>query len=257
MKVLGIDTETTGLESTDRIIEVGAVVFDGSSWEPEEQHSWLVWDNTYPSSSKLAQKAHKITLKELKENGERFETVFSRLNSLAKKCDFIIAHKAEFDKSMFINQVAAQMPSHTETGCVVKYTLLEKPWICTRSDIDHKVRSHCRHLSHLALEYGIAVDPSKLHRALQDVLLMGKVMQKINVPAKYIFQNYIEATNEIEVFTKKPWIDGGIERDRVKNIGGYKWDTSTNSWKKIVRGNASLIIDERKLNGLQYTTRKL
>jgi DNA polymerase III epsilon subunit-like protein len=104
IKILWIDTETTGLKWTDKIIEIAAVYHNKN--EKIQFHKYIKYDN-YPDTFEEAAKIHKITKEFLKEKGETPAEVYkqflkfldSKVDKFNKSDKMIIAgHNVDFDK---------------------------------------------------------------------------------------------------------------------------------------------------------------
>lgn len=229
--VCGIDTETTGLDyEKDTIIEIAAVTFDDVTWKPLHVFQRFVCTPGLPPLSPLIKELTRIT-DDMLMDGDYFEEVLSDFKLFSKDCTHFIAHNAEFDKKML-------------EGMCKKHSLYmpEKEWICSKTDIKTHFGKRCTKLSHLALDYGLAVDGSTLHRATEDVLLMGQVLAKSGMTLGDILKWKKEPWIYIQAIVEKPWLDNGASTTLAK-ADGYTWekchgDTSTvfsKQWIKRVK----------------------
>lgn len=212
-KILGIDLETTGLDfKTDRITEIGAVIWDTKEKRVLEVLSELVVYPTPTTISKEITEITGITVEMLTLHGQPITKVLDRLQSMALKCKYFCAHNAAFDSAFLVN--CPFLPGPDERCWY-------KPWIDTKEDIPG--RSGLR-LIHLAAEEGI-LNPFP-HRAVTDVLTM------LQVVGKYDFK-------DIERYALAPrkTLIANVSfenKDFAKNLG-YGWNPQERTWSKVVR----------------------
>ena len=138
MKILGVDFETTGLlPQEDRIIEVGAVLWDWDTGTPLQLLSSLV----HPDQS-IPEEITRITgiTNDLIGNYARLESeVFADLRYLIGCADYVMAHNGTtFDKLFY--EAAAKRLGWPETG---------KIWLDTKIDIKYPEHITTRNLRHL------------------------------------------------------------------------------------------------------------
>ena len=167
MLCLAIDFEASDkIPSTARITEIGAVLFDSSTWEVVEELSQLVWDSSYPAQSKEVLEVTGITDEMLKTYGKSLSEILPKLHELMDQADCVLAHNAQFDKTLY----------ESELGRMSLEPRL-KAWVCTLTEVPYPEKYSCKRLSHLALDHGVRVDPSKLHRAIGDVHILLELLR--------------------------------------------------------------------------------
>jgi len=97
--VLGVDTETTGLDCTvDRITEIGAVLYDWNPGIPLRIFSVLVIpEKPIPEE---VMKVNGITEAMIENYGVLEEDALRELSTLICEADYLMAHNAAFDRGL-------------------------------------------------------------------------------------------------------------------------------------------------------------
>ena len=243
MSVILIDFETTGLDPMkDRITEIGAMKVSDDFAEDIDSLSTLVWAPDYPKLTPEVSKLTHITQEMLGEAATP-EAAFKALRGMVDAdVREVIAFNSPFDEGMF----KAQMDRQDLTLHPAVTYMVSRPWLCAMEDLESNYQFKSWKLAHLALEYGLIVDPSKLHRAIGDVELMRRVLR---ISGAHI--------DTMRAFKDMPWVylkahvkkpfgpqgDGGIEVAKAKALGysfeRAKGDTTgkefEKSWVKRVK----------------------
>ncbi len=217
MLVIGIDFETSGLNAeTDRVIEIGAVLWDTDTGMPLQIMSEFCLDEGTPNP--LPPEIEQITgiTYEMLKSYARETTVhcFCVLADLITSAEAIIAHNgAIFDRGFYLAETKR-----------LGLPPIERVWIDTAMDIKYPAHITTRKLMHLAAEHGF-LNPFS-HRAVFDVLTMLRV-----------FQNY-DAEAALE-YAKQPMITvqslvSFDDKDKAKERG-YRWKPETKQWLKNMR----------------------
>jgi len=173
MRLLGLDFETTGLDTqNDRIIEIGAVIWDSDKRKPLMMENILVHDNTYPELEEVITRVTGLEDCDLFEFGVAPLLAFLRLNSMAKMdIAYVLAHNGNaFDKPI--------LESELESAGIYNSKILELPWLDSRLDIPYDEPPQSNKLNHLSGDVGFT-NPFK-HRAIFDVLTMLKYFFECN-----------------------------------------------------------------------------
>ena len=222
MLVAGIDTETTGLDKTkDRIIEIAVAIFDDSDWEVKEKFDALIYDPTIPPLRDEIKNITKISDEDLCTKGIPLAQALGTISITVKDCSYFLAHNKNFDKDFFNAEV--DRTTLRDCGSLEFQQMLQKPWICSAEDVPHPKNFKSWKLQHLAVDHGVMVDPSKQHRALADVLLMGKMMAAGGFKVQDIVDNMNEPWVYLKASIPAPWDDGGKGKTAAQ-ARGYKWE---------------------------------
>lgn len=213
MIICGLDTETTGLSpDNDRIIELGAVLWDTDTNKPIKFFSEFIYDDTYPAINPAASKVNGITQSMLDTWSEVPAYVYGKFLQFSVKADYILAHNGNgFDKPFVDNSLA-------RVGMK-----LEKPWIDSRIHVPYPEAKGSRKLIHLAAELGF-VNPFP-HRAVTDVLTMLRVCSHFDWSV--IISNSSSKQIRIRALVSKN------ERQKAKDVG-YYYDGTNQWWYKDV-----------------------
>lgn len=157
MKLLIVDTETTGLKKDEGhiAIEVGAVLYSVPYRSPLSSVSFLI-----PTESNDAVHINGIDplLTQVEQPWRSAQALFQEM---AASADYALAHNADFDSQWFgVDQL---QPIHLR-------------WLCSIADLDWGDMPG-RSLRDLALAHEIAVMP-EVHRALPDCELLASILSK-------------------------------------------------------------------------------
>lgn len=218
MHSLIIDFEATGLDtSKDSIIEIGAQLVD-DKFDVLKSLSVLVKPEQ-PLSAEI-QTITGITQNDLDTEGTTLGVAAGMLSQvLTEDIGYVIAYNREFDESLFrvdtAREALGMLPSVNQ--------LLNLPWLCAMKDIERNYDFKCWKLSHLALDYGIAVDPAKLHRAINDVELTRKLLKASGVTALQMYQYQVTPWVYLQALIPAPWTDGGKGKAEATKLG-YSWE---------------------------------
>lgn len=222
MLICGVDFETTGLDNkVDDIIEIGAAIFDGETWKVKDTLSHFV--NPGKPIPLMITELTGIN-DEMVKDGITIAGGVQLLDSFVKDCDFFIAHNAQFDKGMLMESIGRH-------GILVSERL-QIPWLCSKSDVKTHVKAKCTKLSHLAVDYKLVVDGGKLHRALDDVLLMGQMLQRTGLTAKEIWEWSQEPWVYMKALCAPPWKDNGKSTIEAKSMG-FSWERCTGTYEPV------------------------
>lgn len=245
--VLGIDLEGmnkdlihSGVDvSVDRVIEIGAVLWDWGHSQPVKIISELINEVDHLP---ISQEVEDITgindsmLESWGAKGLEIHEILKNLSELMKKTDYIMAHNGGgYDypmlKAMF-KRYDMEMP--------------EKVWIDTMTDIEYPSKLQGRSLALLEHGHGF-VNPFP-HRAVTDVLSMLKVASQYSLTRMGKMARSPMVT--ITAALKAPnWKDPAAvkEFNEIKNKvakSRFRWNPSDKEWTKEVH---KILIDEGKV----------
>lgn len=223
-KYILFDTETTGLDKKDRIIQVGSIITDNTGTVEVFDELCYTEVPIHPEASKV----HGISLDNIKDEKLCIETSFyKRLESLNTEDHFLIAHNMPFDLGMLKKE-----------GFEPNINLIDTVRV-TRDLIDDLNSYSLQDLRYsLALDKLEAAEASKFnkeikaHDALGDVMIMKLLFEKLISILEERFPNenpvekmaYITNTPKlIEVFTFGKHKGKKVKDVYEKNPGYIHW----------------------------------
>jgi DNA polymerase-3 subunit epsilon len=213
--LLGLDVETTGLDpETCEITEVGAVLWH---WQQHRGIAYLgeilrVDQALEPKVEKLTGLTNKL----LVDHGQPRADVFTRLENLMARADYLVAHNAPFDKSFLVK------------CCPSAST---RPWIDTRTDIPFPDGMESRKLVHLATDHGF-INPFP-HQAVTDVLTMLRLLSGYDIDRVI----YRSTCPNVTLHAAFQWSDSRLfqeKKAKAKEMG-YHWKPDFKQWRKDVK----------------------
>lgn len=213
MKVLGLDFETTGLDSTScRVIEIGAVVWETDEKKPLAIMSELVRPDGFETVPAEIVKITGITDEMIGQYAIPGKDGFVRLLKLMEGVDCVIAHNASFDRGFFEAEVLRYG---------LPFDVNKIRWVDTMIDVPYPEEIQTRKLTYLAAEHGVLNNFA--HRAVFDVLVMLRVLEN------YEIANVIERSNSptMQVIAKVSF----EEKDKAKGLG-FRWNSKDKIWYK-------------------------
>lgn len=218
MRVLGLDFETTGLDvKNDRVVEIGAALFDIGRPSPLKVLSQFVYAATYPKLSSEIVALTGIRQEDLDAFGLVPGEVFPTLVEMINQADAVVAHNGKkFDFLMLASELK-------------RLELTHKPdilFIDTSVDLPYPSTITTRKLTHLAAEHGF-LNPFA-HRALFDVLTMHEILRK------YSWDEVLSLAHQKDVTVRA--VVKFEERDLAK-ARGYRWDGERKFWLKLIKEN--------------------
>lgn len=210
MILLGMDYETTGLSpDTDRIIEVGAILWSTSQHKCLESQGYLV-KSEVPVSPKITELTG-ISQAAVDKFGYNSRDALETFLDLAEQADaFVGQNIIQFDKR-FLEAWAARE----------KLKVPDKLWIDTRTDLPG-VES--KHLGYMAADHGfLNLFP---HSALADVQTC------IKLASMYDINKVIERAQSPNVILigHQPQADNSLAKERK-----FRWNPFYKIWYKVVK----------------------
>lgn len=229
-RILILDTETTGLSATDRILEVGLILYSVRHHSPLIQFSALLpgrdenpceWINHIPAGALIETSSLDFDSHAIAAN-------------LRNAADAIIAHRAEFDSQFF----DAASPWH------------RIPWICSKFDMDFPRSRPGRGepLVSLALAHGIGV--STAHRALTDCLIIAEIFNRLPSFGWNLADVLERASRPKALFVALV----SYEQRQLAKDAGFQWNDERHP-KYPKTWTRRMFIDEA--SALSFKTRKL
>lgn len=206
--VLIVDVETTGLDpKTDRICEVGAALYSIKHRSVIATHSALCDTGTGNAAEAInripsAALLHGYTL--------GVEEALRPLRRMATWSEAFVAHRAPFDRG-FVAEADERLAA-------------DRPWVCSKFDIEWKLGKPGASLVELALAYGVPVWQN--HRALTDCLLLAHVFEAAQRGGEDV------ATMLVRAQRPKVRVVADVPRHRNDEVkaAGFRWDNDAREW---------------------------
>lgn len=226
------DLETTGFHAKkgDKTIEIGAMVCDYQFNKIREFQTFI--KRSEPLSQEIKDITH-ITDEDL-AGGDDPMNAWHRFGEFIEGSTHIFAHNAPFDKGFLDEAVKTD-----DAGLTRAAHALNLVWVDTKEDVKRIAKAKCRKLQHIALDFGIAIDPAKQHRALADVEVMRQVLLRCGSTFDEIIAYKDDEVVIVGTVVPKPWTDGGVGVADVKALG-FRFEkvldkTFPKSWVKAVK----------------------
>ena len=169
-RLVVIDTETTGLGQTDRIVEIAAITLDPVTWEPMDEYDTLV----NPERDIGARHIHGITAS-MVDTAPTFSEIIA---ALARRLHgaTLVAHNIPFDARM-LGYEFDRLSVDFDAGsglCTYKATGSKLLTACKRYgiplDIQHRALADARATAALAREIFINAEPGSVATTIRNCL---------------------------------------------------------------------------------------
>lgn len=218
--LLLIDFESTGIDTkTARITEIGAMVVDDSFTPTGAQLSQLVWESGYPAITAEVERVTGITQEMLLAEGVTPLVAWGRLGELVTpEVTHVVAYNRAYDENLYREEMARG----AFTMLPAMNIMAQLPWVCAMSDLESNHAFKSWRLMHVALEYGVAVNPKELHRAINDVELMRQMLVASGTTVAQLMEFQTSPWVYVVAKTKPPWEDGGKSTAACKELG-FAW----------------------------------
>jgi DNA polymerase-3 subunit epsilon/exodeoxyribonuclease X len=206
-KYVLFDTETTGIEDKDRIIQLGAMIIDSKG--KVEKFDELC--NTDVPITIESMEIHGITPQMIENQVKCIDTNFYKmLLSLNTDENYLIAHNLPFDLSMIEKEGFTSNMKHIDTLRCAKHLFNDSPY--------HRLQYFRYSLELYKLEQEEATKHDitiKAHEAIGDVLVMKLFLSKLVQKARELYPE-VNPMKKLHELTKTPVL---IE---VFKFGKYK-----------------------------------
>jgi DNA polymerase III epsilon subunit-like protein len=215
MKLLLLDFEATDkVPDKARPLEFCFRAWDLATGEKRTSQGYL-WDDGYGPIPEEATLINRID-EALARTGGHPKAMCENFAASVSHFDFVVAHNANGYDIPLLKAEAARWG----------VTLPPFKVFDTMTDIPYPERIRCRVQSHLALELGMIVDPSKLHGAVGDVDVL-----------EYLVQKYILQFPELARISQAPVLvlkaDVKYAQRELAKGQSYRWDGS--QWLKRIK----------------------
>ena len=221
-KVLILDTETTGLDSSkDRLIELALILVDVDKATGLPLQVQEVFDELEDPGRPIPAEATRVTgITDAMVAGKRLNE--ARVAELMAGVDLVIAHNARFDRGFMENRLPA---------------FAKLPWACSVSEIDWQAQGRgSAKLEFLAHELGFFYDA---HRAEMDchalLAVLAAPLPNTGETGLARLLSAAQATSYRVQATGSPFSSKDALRGR-----GYRWDAERKVWHTQVGNQAAL-----------------
>jgi len=214
VKILGVDTETEGLDpKKHKITEIGMCLYDTDAKAPVRVSGFLVKGGLITAE---IERITGITQTMLDTYGVSPEAGLSAIYGLAQQAEMLCGHNFPFDKA-FLNAEAKRQGK----------ALIALPHIDTRTDLPPEAykKGKSASLRYLAADHGFCYDA---HRAVNDVLATLKLL------SMYDLDTVIKRSQipNVEVRAVVDYDDRLLAKER-----GYYWKSELKQWRRPMKLN--------------------
>jgi len=209
-KLIIFDTETTGLEKEDRIIQIGALISDLNTGTTEKPYSELCRPSNNEPIKIEAMATHGIREEEI-SSAKLFKDTdfFKRLQELNKTENYLSAHNLDFDLRMLEKEGFENKFKLIDTLQCAKHLFDIGEEINDYKLPNYKLQTFRymmfskKHEDEEAKKYGVEI---KAHDAIGDVVILKLFLRKLftRIKQKYDIKNPIEVMNKMVELTKTP-----------------------------------------------------
>ena len=240
MNVAIIDFETTGVDTeTCRPIEVCVAIVSNDFTSLVAHYQALLYASDYPEIEEHIELLTGIQKEQVIVDGIFPPRAFDEIYKLFLEYNVghVIAYNAEYDHDVYKKELERHGIANESVGNPAKL-----PWLCAMKDVKSNYNYKCWKLSHLALDYGVAIDPKELHRASADVFLTRDLLRAAKTTAEEMLSYKNTPWVALEAVTREPWKDGGKSTSLAKSKG-FSWETPKGhqkmkypkKWVKLVK----------------------
>lgn len=209
MNVLILDIESQGLAITDRVVEVGAIL-----WSVTHATTIAAYSTLVDQSSNAAHHVNRIPPAALGEGADEV-SVWTRLSGWLERAEFLVSHNASFDRRF--------CPPGWDQG---------KPFICTMEDIAWPQPARSKALVNILLNHGLGVVDA--HRALTDCWHLARLLERVAEMGHDVEDMLRQAARPKVLYRA---VVSYEDRDKAK-ASGFTWDGK--HWtKRVAPENAS------------------
>jgi DNA polymerase III subunit epsilon len=163
-RVLALDVETTGLDTTDRVVSAGFLLLETCSLvsgQIEMKINHLIFNperRSHPAAERIHGYRQSVLVRQ-----ETFSEEMDSIRELLDTSNLVVAHNADFDVSFLDRELAA-----------VGYPPISKPRYCTMNEWRNRGLPGPASLDAIAKYLGMARS-SHLHNALEDAWLALRI----------------------------------------------------------------------------------
>ena len=222
MKLLIIDTETTGTTEDSQCCEIAVTLYQVGKTSRET--GALISVSTLLEVKENSAESLNGIAPELTSglpNSQIYAHPLNVLSDLIDIADYCIAFNAEFDKSVVSRHLFYRQPEAIN-------------WLCAMKDFDWGYPNETKYgtfkLTDLALWMGIGV--SFAHRAGDDVRLLVECLNRKKAELPAMIEKAIVRANS-PLITLKALVD--FDNKQLAKDAGFEWKGKPDGWQKIIK----------------------
>jgi DNA polymerase-3 subunit epsilon len=203
MKIAILDTETQGLDASQhKCIEVAVMLFDLAYAQPVASFASLIRSN-----SNEAVHINGIP-SEMLAHAHDPDIVWRNVRWLIEPAQAIVAHRAEFDQQF----------------CPP----LDRPWVCSKTDLRIPGHRMGDSLVQLALSLGLGV--ASAHRAMADVDTLARILTRVSEMGHDLEEMFVLAMRPKKRFVAVV----SYEMRQAAKDAGFLWDGDRRQWWRMM-----------------------
>jgi len=214
VKILGVDTETEGLDpKKHKITEIGMCLYDTDAKAPVRVSGFLVKGGLITAE---IERITGITQTMLDTYGYPPEAAAKAFANMAAHADYLCAHNAPFDRSFLV--AGGYMTAELDAAAKV---------IDTRTDLPPEAykKGKSASLKYLCCDHNVYY---QAHRAVSDVLAMLQLLGQYDIDA-VVKRSQIP---NVEVRAVVDYDDRLLAKER-----GYYWKSELKQWRRPMKLN--------------------
>lgn len=222
MKVLIVDTETTGLdENIDEVLEIGMLLFESNNYKILHMENFFRVDVAGIETSDKTRQLTGILDWMLEKLGTEDSTIAESVLKMFGAADIAMAHNAQFDRKFLLKFLLQADVTKAEIGQSAR------PWIDTYTALPFRLPS----MSMDSLRSSLNLSNLGAHRAMIDCLNLFEIVRMCEWEG--IIERHASPVRTLVAKISYDAMNAMAEEDKPKSHG-FKWDPQSKTWFKNV-----------------------